>query len=480
MRFVGKHKWLVLIGLILPTLVGAGRWIQLHTPPSGLPEILKALSYPDPEFVEFLKANREIAQISMPELYRLRRDNSIWEFSHMRRTGDQAQAVVRSSGGQTACLILHSSRGRLPTPSVWRYIRGETLGQMADSALDVTRAPGIVIGYWRNGREVVEARGVENLRTHRPMEPGSRFKVHGDYGLLQMAVARLAEKGTVPWNTAAAPLLRLDDFPVFAKDWTLERFTFGPIRGEDWPYVPYDPKPDEPFAMNRKKLVEASIAALHSPKRSEVPKGEMAVPPTTAIVAMALEAALGKPCHSIIEEHVFKPLQMGDASFEARAATSYEGDQPSGWSVYPHVIDDHQTTPSFAPKEAKSTFYHTMLHRDPVGLSVRDLLALGRFRLQADQGTSSFLNPNTLKRTEVRPSSYYPDHVWQLGWLRGGSEDARVWSMEFREPGVTVAVVAFPRQNAVLVVAANFQLGSSEYMGGILARIADRFCDVQY
>jgi hypothetical protein len=52
--------------------------------------------------------------------------------------------------------------------------------------------------------------------------------------------------------------------------------------------------------------------------------------------------------------------------------------------------------------------------------------------------------------------------------------------MEFMEPGITIAVIAFPKQNAVVAVAANFKLDSNEYIGGIVARIAERFCDVEY
>lgn len=480
MRLSGKHKKLVLLGLSVPLLLGVGRWMQLHTPPRGLPEILTALAAPDPEFVGFLQANPEIAQNSMPALYRLRRDSATWKFSHMRTTGDQAQAVIRSSTGQTACLTLHRSRGRLPIPSVWRYIRGATLSQMADSALEVTRSPGIVIGYWKDGREEIEARGVEDLKTKQAMGPGSRFGVRADHFLLPMSVARLAETRFVALETTVAPILRLDDFPVYAKDWTLDTFTFGPQRDSNWPYVPFEPSTTEPFPATRKEFVEASIAMLHSSKRPKVPQGKWPSSPSTAIVLMALEAMLGQPSHKIVEEHVFQPLQMPDASFEGRAVTPYRTVQTAEWSTYPYRVSPKQTTPAFVPLKAERTYSSTMLHQNPVGFSVRDLLALGRFRLEATKGTSSFLSPDTLKRTEVRWNPDVPNRVWQLGWYRGGKGDSPVWSMELMEPGIAVAVIAFPKQNAVVAVAANFQLGSSEYMGGIIARIAERFCDVEY
>ena len=477
MRLSGKHKKLVLLGLSVPLLLGVGRWIQLHTPPRGLPEILTALAAPDPEFVGFLQANPEIAQNSMPALYRLRRDSANWKFSHMRTTGDQAQAVIRSSTGQTACLTLHRSRGRLPIPSVWRYIRGATLSQMADSALEVTRSPGIVIGYWKDGREEIEARGVEDLMTKQAMGPGSRFRVTADYPLLQLAVARLAEQGIVPWKTVVSSEVALSDFPVAAKQKTIEDLMFPGNGDVAWPVAVFEPSAKEPFQTERRKFVESAIGVLHSFKRPVVPKGKWPSSISWALVAMTLEARVGLPVSEVIAQHVFEPLQMPDASFEGPVAKPYESQELAEWSSLPNVRTPPQTTPTFAPTPAPDAFTPSMLHHNGVGLTVRDLLALGRFRLQADRGDSTYLNAASLLRTRVQSSPYTTSH---LGWGRDNSDRLRNWWLEFRQPGVTAIVIAFPEQNAVVTVAANFQLGSTEYIGGIVARIAERFCDVEY
>lgn len=191
--------------------------------------------------------------------------------------------------------------------------------------------------------------------------------------------------------------------------------------------------------------------------------------PDLKVVIEATEATAKEPISDLIVREVFMPLGMTDAGFGKPLATTYELDEPlTKWAKPGYKFGPDEKTPSFKPKESTEPPRKSLISDQSGGMSIRDYLQLGKFRLESAKGSHKYLNLEQQERLKTKTSPY-ADDVWQFGFQRGG----RGWSFGGLDWGSSVGIWVLPEQDTIIVVVANLQLRPMDFMGPILWRVAE-------
>lgn len=356
----------------------------------------------------------------------------------------QPFTVVDSNGHETRIVIaLPNSNDDITVAWYWPFVKGKTLAQIADSAMEVTHAPGLTVAYWRDGKQYVESRGNRLPGSSEALTPSDRWPVQLNKMLLHLMTARLVESGKMGWDNRVQALLPQYKLPSWAQSMTLLELVKGNSK--------------EHFVGSSEELPLRDTDDVRTFLSSAFasPGINYGFSNTDAVVLLAIvESAAGKPAAKTAQEAIFEPLQFTNTRFGPPDAGQFR----SMWS------------------KTDVTDLLALGGGQPLSASVPDLLKLGRVRLEELTGTSQFLTRESFANIEPAPTDFFMGEVW--AWGRGWQEFKRphgTWWQAY--PGNCVVLGVLPAQNAVIAVALDTPADDTiDRAGPIFWRIAEHLC----
>ncbi len=270
-------------------------------------------------------------------------------------------------------------------------------------------------------------------------------------------LGKLVELGVIDWNTRVADVLSDMEMHPAYRTVTLEELLQhrgGVVSHRRLPYSDdqlADLKSGTPTAqraayvadvLNREPIAPSG-ERMHYSNAGYVIAGHMA------------ERASGQLWETLVQTHVFTPLNMSNSAF-GWPATVKRPNQPRG-----HRIDDTTLTPqALDDTDEVGTF---MAPAGDVHGSIADLAAYAVAHLNGLQGHDGILKAETMRRLHTAPVPVKEGAPYAAGWVVQERWDSGVWHWHNGSTGAFYALVMIhPASRMAVAVAMNAAPGSHE------------------
>lgn len=316
------------------------------------------------------------------------------------------------------------------------YKGWQNLTELVREAARDSGAPGVAVAVIRDGQIDTAVWGVRAQGSPEPIRQHDRFHFGSvTKSITSTMIGKLVELGVLDWETQVGNVLSDIDMHPAYRAVTLEELLQhrgGIVSHRRLPYSDAqlaDFESDNPLAERA-----AYVADVLSQEPITLSSGRMHYSNAGYVIAGHMaERASGQRWETLVQTHVFAPLNMSNTAF-GWPATLNRPDQPRG-----HRLTDRGLIPqTLNDTDAIHAF---MAPAGDVHGSIVDLATYAAAHLHGLQGRDGLLKAGTIRRLHTAPASETLDTPYAAGWMVQKRWGEEVWHWHNGSTGTFYALV---------------------------------------